>query len=81
MENVRGFFFLFYFVLLKMNVESIAVKGMINQGGRVFKQRRIAAYDAPCVILVKKHGGIILLVSNTPELCMCWETYNNVSGT
>lgn len=36
---------------------------MINQGGRVFKQRRIAAYDAPCVVLVKKHGGIILLVS------------------
>ncbi|XP_031617820.1 fatty-acid amide hydrolase 2 isoform X5 [Contarinia nasturtii] len=60
--------------------ESIAVKGMINQGGRVFKQRRVAQYDAPCVVLVKKHGGIILLVSNTPELCMCWETYNNVSG-
>lgn len=60
--------------------ESIAVKGMINQGGRVFKQRRVAAYDAPCVVLVKKYGGIILLVSNTPELCMCWETYNNVSG-
>lgn len=36
---------------------------MINQGGRVFKQRRVAAYDAPCVVLVKKHGGIILLVS------------------
>lgn len=63
-----------------MCVESIAVKGMINQGGRVFKQRRVAAYDAPCVVLVKKYGGIILLVSNTPELCMCWETYNNVSG-
>lgn len=60
--------------------ESIAVKGMINQGGRVFKQKRVAQYDAPCVVLVKKHGGIILLVSNTPELCMCWETYNNVSG-
>lgn len=34
--------------------ESIAVKGMINQGGRVFKQKRIAQYDAPCVSLVKK---------------------------
>lgn len=60
--------------------ESIAVKGMINQGGRVFKHKRVAVQDAPCVQLVKKHGGIILLVSNTPELCMCWETYNNVSG-
>lgn len=60
--------------------ESIAVQGMINQGGRVFKQKRVAQYNAPCVELVIKHGGIILLVSNTPELCMCWETYNNVSG-
>lgn len=60
--------------------ESIAVQGMMNQGGRVFKKKRVAQTDAPCVELVKKHGGIILLVSNTPELCMCWETYNNVSG-
>lgn len=60
--------------------ESIAVMGLRNQGGRVFKEKRIAEEDAPCVEQIKKHGGIVLLVSNTPELCMCWETYNNVSG-
>ena len=60
--------------------ESIAVKGMSNQGGRKFKTKVIAAEDAPIVKNVKKHGGIILLVSNTPELCLCWETYNKVTG-
>lgn len=60
--------------------ESIAVKGMINQSGRVFKVKDIALEDAPAVHQLKKHGGIVLLVSNTPELCMCWETYNNVTG-
>lgn len=50
--------------------ESIAVMGLRNQGGRVFKQKHVAEEDAPCVQQVKKHGGIILLVSNTPELCM-----------
>ncbi|KAG8036967.1 hypothetical protein G9C98_004289 [Cotesia typhae] len=30
---------------------------------------------------VRRAGGIIILVSNTPEMCMCWETYNNVTGT
>ncbi|XP_037027537.1 fatty-acid amide hydrolase 2-A isoform X2 [Bradysia coprophila] len=60
--------------------ESIAVMGLRNQGGRVFKEKRVAEEDAPCVQQVKKHGGMVLLVSNTPELCMCWETYNKVSG-
>lgn len=53
---------------------------MSNQGGRVHKIKRIAQEDAPCVQQVKKAGAIVLLVSNTPELCLCWETYNKVSG-
>lgn len=60
--------------------ESIGVKGMSNQGGRKLRKKNLAAKDAPAVIQVKKHGGIILLVSNTPELCMNWETYNKVTG-
>lgn len=60
--------------------ESIAVKGMKNQAGRVFKIPQIAEEDAPVVQQIKKLGGIILLVSNTPELCLLWETYNKVSG-
>ncbi|XP_061394433.1 fatty-acid amide hydrolase 2-A isoform X1 [Musca vetustissima] len=60
--------------------ESIAVKGMSNQTGRVFKTPQIAKADAPVVEQIKRAGGIILLVSNTPELCLLWETYNNVTG-
>ncbi|XP_057337021.1 fatty-acid amide hydrolase 2-A-like isoform X1 [Microplitis mediator] len=61
--------------------ESIAVKGMSHAAGRKSKEPIIAAKDADSVQRVKKAGGIIILVSNTPEMCMCWETYNNVTGT
>lgn len=60
--------------------ESIAVKGLSHQAGRLLKIKHIATEDAPAVAEVKKHGGIVLLVSNTPELCMLWETYNKVTG-
>lgn len=60
--------------------ESIAVKGLSNQAGRKFKKRKYAEEDAPIVHNARKNGAIILLVSNTPELCLCWETYNKVSG-
>ncbi|XP_055642333.1 fatty-acid amide hydrolase 2-B [Toxorhynchites rutilus septentrionalis] len=60
--------------------ESLAVKGMSNTGGRKLKNKRIAQHDSPVVEQIKKNGGIILLVSNTPELCMCWETYNKCTG-
>lgn len=61
--------------------ESIQVKGMINQSGRFYKKKQIAQEDAPIVKNARKHGAIILCVSNTPELCLCWETYNKVYGT
>lgn len=60
--------------------ESLAVQGMSNTGGRKLKNKRIAQKDAPVVAQVRKSGGVILLVSNTPELCMCWETYNKCTG-
>jgi fatty acid amide hydrolase 2 len=56
--------------------ESIAVKGMSNQAGRKYKIKQFAEEDAPIVSNAKKNGAIVLLVSNTPELCLCWETYN-----
>ena len=60
--------------------ESIMVKGMSNQAGRVFKNKQIALEDAPVVKNAKISGAVILAVTNTPELCLCWETYNNVTG-
>lgn len=60
--------------------ESIMVKGMSNQAGRVFKTKQIALEDASVVKNAKRSGAVILAVTNTPELCLCWETYNNVTG-
>lgn len=60
--------------------ESIGVKGLSHQAGRLLKKKQVAFEDAPSVSQVKKHGAIVLLVSNTPELCLLWETYNKVTG-
>jgi len=40
-----------------------------------------ATEDADVVARIRKAGGIPLLVSNTPELCMWWHTFNKVTGT
>lgn len=61
--------------------ESIKVKGMSNTSGRFFKNKHVAFEDAPIVKNARKHGAVILAVTNTPELCLCWETYNKVRGT
>lgn len=39
-----------------------------------------ATEDADCVALLRSAGAIPLLVSNTPEYCMSWETSNHVTG-
>lgn len=54
--------------------------GMSNNSGRVKPKERIATEDATVVTLLKNAGAIPLVVSNTPEVCMCWETFNNVTG-
>ncbi|XP_033230856.1 fatty-acid amide hydrolase 2-A isoform X2 [Belonocnema kinseyi] len=61
--------------------ESIGVEGMSHAAGVKKPKPRIAMADADVVRRTRLAGGIPLLVSNTPELCLCWETYNNVTGT
>ncbi|XP_043272175.1 fatty-acid amide hydrolase 2-B isoform X2 [Venturia canescens] len=61
--------------------ESIAVTGMSHCVGRKREVSRKAIEDAEVVAKVRQAGCIVLLVSNTPEMCMCWESYNNVTGT
>lgn len=53
---------------------------MSNAAGLIHKEKPIATRDAEIVRLCKKAGAIPLLVSNTPELCMFWESFNNVTG-
>ncbi|XP_025988777.2 fatty-acid amide hydrolase 2-A [Solenopsis invicta] len=60
--------------------ESIAVQGMSYTVG-VKDDPSKATKDADVVARIRKAGGIPLLVSNTPELCMWWHTFNKVTGT
>lgn len=60
--------------------ESIAVQGM-SYSVAVKDTPSRATKDADVVARIRKAGGIPLLVSNTPELCMWWHTFNKVTGT
>ncbi|RZF41872.1 hypothetical protein LSTR_LSTR005334 [Laodelphax striatellus] len=60
--------------------ESISVQGMSNNAARSNVSEHRADEDADVVRLMRKAGFIILCVTNTPELCLCWETFNNKTG-
>ncbi|XP_070166300.1 fatty-acid amide hydrolase 2-like isoform X2 [Polyergus mexicanus] len=59
--------------------ESIAVQGMSYSVGVKDTPSR-ATCDANVVAKIREAGGIPLLVSNTPELCLWWDTFNKVTG-
>ncbi|XP_071875606.1 fatty-acid amide hydrolase 2-like isoform X2 [Bombus fervidus] len=61
--------------------ESFAVEGMSHMAGVKKKSPQKATKNAVVVSMVRKAGAIVLLVSNTPELCLDWETSNRVTGT
>lgn len=54
---------------------------MSNDAGRVFLEKQVpASDDADVIRSLKAAGAIPILVSNTPDQCMFWETYNKVTG-
>ncbi|KAK9884510.1 hypothetical protein WA026_007349 [Henosepilachna vigintioctopunctata] len=59
---------------------SLAVEGLNHSTGMLLRNK-IALKDADAVKRVKEAGAIVLLVSNTPELCLNWETTNKLIGT
>ncbi|GLV41296.1 uncharacterized protein CBL_04820 [Carabus blaptoides fortunei] len=59
--------------------ESLMLKGLSSNAGRV-QPKKIAHSDAEVVRIMRNAGAIPILVSNTPELCLFWETFNNVTG-
>ncbi|KAL6256403.1 hypothetical protein P5V15_012516 [Pogonomyrmex californicus] len=61
--------------------ESIAVQGMSYSVGMKENVLSRATKDADVVARIRKAGGIPLLVSNTPELCLWWHTFNKITGT
>ncbi|XP_061710619.1 fatty-acid amide hydrolase 2-A-like [Cydia pomonella] len=61
--------------------ESCSLAGMSNSVGCLENAGSRATTDGAAVRLVKEAGAIPLLVSNTPELCLGWETTNLLNGT
>lgn len=61
--------------------ESIAVKGMSHAGGSLKLKGRKATSDAAVITRLRNAGAIPLAVTNTPELCTCWESTNYLTGT
>ncbi|XP_026672659.1 fatty-acid amide hydrolase 2-B-like isoform X2 [Ceratina calcarata] len=60
--------------------ESIAVEGMSNAVGVKKRKSLKANRNAQVVDMIREAGAIILLVSNTPELCLFWESNNKTTG-
>ncbi|KAL3277972.1 hypothetical protein HHI36_013312 [Cryptolaemus montrouzieri] len=59
---------------------SLAVEGLQHSAGVLLRTKR-ALKDAETVKRVREVGAIPLLVSNTPEFCLNWETTNKLIGT
>ena len=58
----------------------MTAEGLKNTAGLVKRKNIVADFDADVVSLMKKAGAIILAVTNVSELCMWWESNNNVYG-
>lgn len=63
--------------------ESIAVKGLSFQGGMPLRagEERCAAFDSPTITRMRAAGAVPLCVTNTPEACLWWESYNTYLGS
>lgn len=60
--------------------ESVGVKGMKKTYGSLLRLNAKCQTDGDPVYFLKKAGGVPLLISNTPEFCISWETSNLVTG-
>lgn len=60
--------------------ESFALTGMPNSGGLVSRRHLRADRDATTVARLRRAGAIPLGVTNVPELCMWYETHNQLYG-
>lgn len=60
--------------------ESLACKGFMHSAGLVDRKNLIAVEDASVVENLRNAGAIPIAVTNCSELCMWWETMNNVYG-
>ncbi|RZC41612.1 fatty-acid amide hydrolase 2-B [Asbolus verrucosus] len=60
--------------------ESCSLAGLSLCGGTLERIGIKADKDGEVVSKLKASGAIPLLVSNTPEICLCWESTNFITG-
>ncbi|XP_045451675.1 fatty-acid amide hydrolase 2-like [Melitaea cinxia] len=60
--------------------DSISVKGLPQTAGIFIRKCCLAEEDAKVIALLRENGAIIIGVTNVPELCMWWESYNKLYG-
>lgn len=53
---------------------------MLHTVGSLARANEKSDKDGESVRLLRAAGGIPLCVSNTPEWCMSWESYNHITG-
>lgn len=60
--------------------ESCGVQGMSQSVGCLPRKGIKASRDGEAVARMRHAGAIPICVTNTPELCLCWESNNLVTG-
>uniref|UniRef100_T1HPU6 Amidase domain-containing protein n=1 Tax=Rhodnius prolixus TaxID=13249 RepID=T1HPU6_RHOPR len=60
--------------------ESCGLKGLSQAVGCLPRNGIVATEDGDAVKELRKAGAIPLAVTNTPELCLCWESNNLITG-
>lgn len=58
----------------------MSFSGLIHSSGLVKRKSLTAVEDAKCVALLRATGAIPMALTNVSELCMWWESANNVHG-
>ncbi|KAI8498490.1 Fatty-acid amide hydrolase 2 [Branchiostoma belcheri] len=61
--------------------EAFAINGLPNTSGLVARKDIVSTSDATVVTYLRQAGAIPLAVTNCSELCMWYESSNNVYGT
>ncbi|XP_068910228.1 fatty-acid amide hydrolase 2-like [Tenebrio molitor] len=60
--------------------ESCSLEGLSLCGGTLSRAGVKASTDSEVVAKLKASGAVALLVSNTPEICLSWESNNFITG-
>ncbi|CAH1971076.1 unnamed protein product [Acanthoscelides obtectus] len=60
--------------------DCIPIKGLIHSSGLLKRKHNIASQDAEVVSRLRRAGAIPIALTNVSELCMWWESANNVHG-